>query len=714
MQAFLQRGRNVRAFKCGPDYIDPMFHQNVIGVSSRNLDTFFSDEDQIRELFARDAGDNEISVVEGVMGLYDGLGGIEKEGSAYHLAQVLDIPIVLVLDAHGMGSTVLSLLAGILSYDEDHRIAGVILNRTSESFCAAIRGRIEEKLHIPVLGYFPNRKDIHLESRHLGLKMPQEIENWKEQLQRLAEILENCVSIDKIEKLAMDWKEKSPISIACLGGNEEKDIKITQNDEKTGVRIAVAMDEVFCFYYEDNLRMLREQGAVLVPFSPLQDTELPEDVHGILLGGGYPELRAKELSQNVSMGQSIRCAIENGVPSVAECGGFMYLHETMEGEDEVSYPMAGVIPASCHNKKKLVRFGYVEIAEQESGFLPENSKIKGHEFHYYDSSKNGTSCTATKPISGKSWQCVHTGEDHWWGFPHLYYPSNPYFVSSFIEKCRMYKTQKDRKENDRTIHKKDDQLEYSLHTAKSEIMKEEKAAAGKLYGIGVGPGESSLLTLKAIRTIESCDVLIYPAASKEECYAYRIVVREVPEVEEKPYCCLPFPMVREAEKLEKAHREIYEQIASYLNRDKKVGLMTIGDPTVYSTYMYMHERAKEEGFLPEIISGVPSFCAAAARLGISLGEKTDEIHIIPASYDVRETLQYTGTRIYMKSGKKLTDLIGLLREQEKTLEKNRTLEVYGVSNCGMEDEQVYYGLKELEQAKGYLVLVIVKYGKQEE
>lgn len=228
---------------------------------------------------------------------------------------------------------------------------------------------------------------------------------------------------------------------------------------------------------------------------------------------------------------------------------------------------------------------------------------------------------------------------------------------------------------------------------------------GALYGIGVGPGEPELITIKAIQTVRKCDVIVLPAVSKEECYAYRIVHEVCPEIAEKSLICMPFPMIKDEQKLELAHEKSYQAIEDYLKRGKKVGMLTIGDPSVYSTYMYMHHRAVDAGWEAYMISGVPSFCAAAGRLGISLGEKSEEIHIIPASYDVRKTFQYDGTCIYMKSGKRLAELLKALREQQ---DAGRNIQVYGVTNCGMENERVYRGIDELESAEGYLTTVITK------
>lgn len=694
LAALKKQNRKVRSFKCGPDYIDPMFHERVLHVPSRNLDTFFSDGEQLQKLYRRGEEEVEFSIIEGAMGLYDGLGGVKKEGSAYHLAEILNLPIILVMDAHGMGRTMVSVLAGIREYDKSGLIAGVILNRTGEGVYQSVRGVIEEELKLPVLGYFPQQKEFHIESRHLGLKMPQEMEGLQNQVEAAAGQLEKTVNIEKLLEIAAEF--------AADSGKKEENRPEKSIREKEGtdgtkpaetVRIAVAADAAFCFYYEDNLQMLREMGAKLVPFSPLADKMLPENIDGILLGGGYPELYAKELSENVSMRRSIWQAVSGGMPSLAECGGFMYLHDSITVENG-TFPMAGVVAGNCRNTGKLVRFGYVEIREKEPVFL-QGGIIKGHEFHYYDSDCNGDLAVAKKPVSEKSWDCVHKGKNHWWGYPHLYYPSNPAFAEHFIRCAREWKKK-------RAEQTRESACEYSEEKLNTEIINQKHN--GKLYGIGVGPGEPELMTIKAVQAVKACDVLVLPAASKDACYSYQIVEQICPEAGKMPVLCLPFPMTRDEKKLAAAHAEIYAKIENALETGHKVGLLTIGDPSVYSTYMYMHRRALEAGWQVQMISGVPSFCAAAARLGISLGENADEIHIIPAAYDILDSLAFTGTRVYMKSGRKLEELILLLQKEEQT----KHCEIYGVSNCGMGNEKVYYGLEELKSASGYLTTVIVK------
>lgn len=236
-------------------------------------------------------------------------------------------------------------------------------------------------------------------------------------------------------------------------------------DQNNTVNIAVAMDEAFCFYYEDNLRMLEKCGAKLQYFSPLHDASLPEDCDAMLLGGGYPELYAKELSKNVSMLNAIKKAFRAGMPTVAECGGFMYLHKYIhdicDDNDEQNKPdvqnkadiqndmnkskLVGALDGGCHFKGKLVRFGYIELAEKHSNFLPPNEKIKAHEFHYYDSTDNGADCIATKPATGRNYDCVISRDNYWLGFPHLYYPSNPHFAESLVRKAYEYRRNKNGK-----------------------------------------------------------------------------------------------------------------------------------------------------------------------------------------------------------------------------------------------------------------------------
>lgn len=422
LTAFKKRGIEQKSFKCGPDYIDPMFHREVLEVPSENLDIFLAGEENLKKLFAARTGDGSLAVLEGAMGLYDGLGGITPEASAYEVARLTKTPIVLVIDAKGMGYSLIPLLQGFLMRDKEHLIGGVILNRTSAMFAKTIAPRIEEETGIRVFGCLPVQKQVSIGSRHLGLLLPQELSDLKEQLSGVAEALEKNVDLDALLSLA-ETAAEHPFS-------DESRFPVKEAGKNWGaeVPIAVARDEAFCFYYEENLRMLERAGAKLIYFSPLHDKKMPEAA-GFLLGGGYPELYARELSENTSMLESILAAIQADIPSLAECGGFLYLHETLEDPDGVRYPMVGAVRGNAYNTGKLGRFGYVTLTRGEKS-------IRAHEFHYYDSENNGADYLAVKPVTGRSWNCMHEGEHFLWGFPHLYYASAPWLVEQFIKEAR--------------------------------------------------------------------------------------------------------------------------------------------------------------------------------------------------------------------------------------------------------------------------------------
>jgi len=419
--------RQVKCFKCGPDYIDPMFHKKTLGVQGGNLDTYFCDYESLTEICAKTVGD--CAVIEGVMGLYDGLGGVELTGSSYDVAVATSTPIILVVDCHGQARTVLSVIKGILIDDAEHLIKGIILNRMPASLYDTVSPKIKDVIteinsDAILLGYVPKLKGINLESRHLGLKMPEEIDNIQEQIQIANDSLRATVDMNALIQI---MEEASNLEYEASSASIQGD----------SLRLAVAMDEAFCFYYNENLEALAQMGAEIVPFSPLWDAALPENIQGLLLGGGYPELYLDILSKNESMKSSIRLAIDSGIPSLAECGGFMYLHNQIYDEDGKPYNMIGCVDGECTKKDRLVRFGYIELqSNKKAGYL---DGMRGHEFHYYDSSNNGDEARATKPITQKSWNCMHIGVNYIWGFPHLYYQSNKELVRWFISCMKDYK-----------------------------------------------------------------------------------------------------------------------------------------------------------------------------------------------------------------------------------------------------------------------------------
>ncbi len=451
--ALKKRDMDVVSFKCGPDYIDPMFHRTVLGIPSGNLDGFFSDSQQLRALAA--AADikeksairedhERLFIVEGVMGLYDGLGGVSQEASSYAVAEALDIPIVLVINARGMGRTIISLLKGILLDDTSHLIRGVILNKISKSWYPTISNLIENETGIPVLGYLPVNNDLMIKSRHLGLITPSDMKEVNKTLAAAAQVCEECISIDDLMALAKkpaacnNIMEKANTKNQGSSTSDSRKIFYGGSQGQHRIRIAVAEDEAFCFLYEENKNILKQFGAELVSFSPLHDENLPENTAGIYLCGGYPELYLKQLSENKTMLVSIRNAIQMGVPSIAECGGFLYLQESVADGDGNIYPLCGVLKGHGEKKKNLVRFGYVTLQDAPENSFLGTGRIRGHEFHYYDVTDNGNDVTAIKPVSGKTWSCIHAAEDHWWGFPHLYYPNHPEFAKRFLNAAGRY------------------------------------------------------------------------------------------------------------------------------------------------------------------------------------------------------------------------------------------------------------------------------------
>lgn len=436
LQALCDRGMNVASFKCGPDYIDPMFHSRVIGTRSRNLDTFFSDENTARYLFLKQASKADISVIEGVMGYYDGLGGISVKASAYDVARVTDTPVILIVNARGMSVSVLAQLKGFLEFRRDSRIKGVIFNQLSPMLYPRMKTMVEEQLGIGVYGYVPVVKELNLESRHLGLILPHEVSDLRRKLKKLAGILEETLEIEELIRLAEEagaLYAEDPVPGEYLAAEEKTE---AVNSTLRMPTIAVARDEAFCFLYEDNLELLQRMGARLCFFSPLKDRCIP-DCQGLLLCGGYPELYAGKLSENQSMRKSIQTALKQGLPCMAECGGFLYLQESLEDLEGKAYSMVGAIPGHGYSTKKLGRFGYITLEPLEDQMLGKDvGLIRGHEFHYYESTCCGASFHAAKPESTRGWDCIQGGETLIAGFPHLYYYSNPRAAWRFVEKCR--------------------------------------------------------------------------------------------------------------------------------------------------------------------------------------------------------------------------------------------------------------------------------------
>ena len=411
LMALKRRGCAPCAFKSGPDYIDPMFHRAVLGVESRNLDLFFSAPETVRTLYARGAAGHGAAVCEGAMGFYDGLGGVSDRASAWHLADTLGLPVLLVVEPKGQSLTLAAELNGLKNFRTPSHIAGILLNNCTARMHALLAPMLEEETGLPVLGFLPKLPEAVIGSRHLGLYTAAEVENLQQKLALLADAAEEHI----------DWPR-----LLALCEKEPPALPVQPETPPARVRIAVAQDEAFCFTYAETLEAFRDAGAEVVFFSPLRDTALPENIGGLYLPGGYPELHARELSGNTSLLREIKQKIESGLPTAAECGGFLYLGQSLTDAEGQSWPMAGVLPGEAKDAGRLVRFGYAALsADSDSLLFRAGESFPIHEFHHWDSTANGTALAAKKPVGGAAWRCGFVNEHFYAGFPHLYWAGTP-------------------------------------------------------------------------------------------------------------------------------------------------------------------------------------------------------------------------------------------------------------------------------------------------
>ena len=411
LMALKRRGCAPCAFKSGPDYIDPMFHRAVLGVESRSLDLFFSAPETVRTLYARGAAGHGAAVCEGAMGFYDGLGGVSDRASAWHLADTLGLPVLLVVEPKGQSLTLAAELKGLVNFRTPSHIAGILLNNCTARMHALLAPMLEKETGLPVLGFLPKLPEAVIGSRHLGLYTAAEVENLQQKLALLADAAEEHI----------DWPR-----LLALCEKEPPALPVQPETPPARVRIAVAQDEAFCFTYAETLEAFRDAGAEVVFFSPLRDTALPENIGGLYLPGGYPELHARELSENTSLLREIKQKIESGLPTAAECGGFLYLGQSLTDAEGQSWPMAGVLPGEAKDAGRLVRFGYATLsADSDSMLFRAGESFPIHEFHHWDSTANGVALAAKKPVGGAEWRCGFVNEHFYAGFPHLYWAGTP-------------------------------------------------------------------------------------------------------------------------------------------------------------------------------------------------------------------------------------------------------------------------------------------------
>jgi cobyrinic acid a,c-diamide synthase len=443
LAALKARGLKVCSFKCGPDYIDPMFHRSAIGIPSYNLDPWFYDAEGLNLCCGAMSGGSDISIIEGVMGYYDGL-GFTSACSSYQVAADTRTPVVLVVDAAGMGCSSIATIEGFLNHDpgfasdgmRDNNIRGVIFNRMPKRLYPEAEKKVRS-LGILPLGFLPRCEDIHIDSRHLGLVTPDGSRSGSsgtdEKLRRLSLLVNDTIDLDGILNLA---SSATPLI------RRQPGLPFTAMTGEAGHRIAIAQDPAFCFFYPQDAMLLEELGCELVHFAPAKGEALPEGIGGLILPGGYPELYAKEIASNTGFLRELKEAVLKGLPTIAECGGFMVLHYGIEAEDGTIYPMAGVVRGCCNKGNSLRHFGYLTLTAADDGLLTAAGDVlKGHEFHYWSSQNPGSAFSARKASNSMSWDTGYSTKNLYAGFPHIPLSANLKAADRFVKAAAAYQKQ---------------------------------------------------------------------------------------------------------------------------------------------------------------------------------------------------------------------------------------------------------------------------------
>lgn len=434
MAALRRRHLNVQGFKVGPDYIDPSYHTVLTGRPSRNLDTWMMEPRVVREVFHRGSEGADVSVIEGVMGMYDGKDPLTNTGSTAEVSCLLQAPVLLVVNVASMARSAAAVVLGFQQLDPNVRIVGVIVNRVgSQGHYELVKAAIEQVCRVPVVGYFTKQETLQIPERHLGLIPALERGEMNALFDALADAVEATVDVEQVLQLARQaapWKEPEP----TLFVGEKHDPVAT---------IAVARDRAFNFYYPENLELLEWYGARLVEFRPLAGEPIPEHADGVYIGGGFPEEFAATLSQYAAVKASLRRAVADGMPVFAECGGFMYLTESLTDRQGETHPMAGVVPASVAMQSRLAALGYREVtATRDTLLLPTGERARGHEFHYstvtYHEPENWPFAYETEGLRGRKLE-GYAQANVLAGYTHLHFASNPSIAKRFVAACKRYK-----------------------------------------------------------------------------------------------------------------------------------------------------------------------------------------------------------------------------------------------------------------------------------
>ena len=422
LDAMKRLKKNVAAFKCGPDYIDPMFHRKTTGIDSFNLDIYLMGIDGVTESLGFHSASRDIAIIEGAMGLYDGIGK-GTEASSNHLARLTKTPTVLVVDTKGKAASICAEIKGYMNF-ETNTICGVILNRTKPQMYAYYKEVIESRCGVTVIGYLPSLPEADIQSRYLGLITVDEIHDVQERIAILGDNALKSIDFETLFKLA----QCEPIQ------------ETAERFLKPCTTIYVAQDDAFCFHYADNYRMLEAVGAELRFFSPLRDAAIAADADGLIFQGGYPELYAAQIAANEPLKIDIRKKHEQGLPIYAECGGFMYMLEHLVDTPGKSHEMLGIIPGKSHMTDRLQQFGYVELESRNDNILcGKGEKIKAHSFHYSTATNEGNDFSAVKANGSGSFPCIFATEKLFAGYPHLHFGGNRQLAANFVKACTEFR-----------------------------------------------------------------------------------------------------------------------------------------------------------------------------------------------------------------------------------------------------------------------------------
>ncbi|MBG9985836.1 cobyrinate a,c-diamide synthase [Facklamia sp. DSM 111018] len=443
MKALKNRGLSVQPYKVGPDYIDTGFHRRVCQQPSINLDEFLiTDDDVLRSLYLRALQGKDISVIEGVMGLYDGFGVDKRYGSSAGMAYKLNVPVVLVIDGKATSTSAAAVVKGFLALDPAINIAGVIVNRVaSESHYQLIKESIEKYNAIKVLGYLKKNVNLELPSRHLGLVPESELFDLDERLDRLAIEIEQTIDLDSL----LDLSESMTMDEASIDDYVHHHLApFEKSDRGQNLTLAYALDSAFSFYYPDNLSLFERNGIKLISFSPLFDSKLPK-ADAYYFGGGFPELFADQLSINKTMRQEICLAFEQDIPIFAECGGLMYLGEYYENQEGDEFSMVGVIPGKSYMTSRLKRFGYCSFTPQTNIVIGKKDwLIRGHEFHHSEfESSQAYAGYSVKEREGQviqQWPSGFASQSMFASYLHVHFYQDPQLIDCFIKNMKEKKS----------------------------------------------------------------------------------------------------------------------------------------------------------------------------------------------------------------------------------------------------------------------------------